>query len=182
MNSYRVAGLVSAMLLWAPFSFAVPPPDSPAAKREAEKLAQLPPIMPHGRPDYSGRKQKGRASYYAKHFTDRKMADGHRFDPNANVAASKTLPLGTTAKVTNLQNGRSAMVRVEDRLRGWRVVDLAPKVADQLDMKKQGGATVVVAPVAVPLPSGEVKLGAGAAESSPEQVQKATEETAQAAR
>src|SRR5262249_52036380 len=109
MNPYRVAGLVSAMLLWAPVSIALPPSGPRPAKQEAETLVQLPPMMPHGRLDYSGRKQKGRASYYAKHFTDRKMADGHRFDPNANVAASKTLPLGTTAKVTNLQNGRSAM-------------------------------------------------------------------------
>jgi rare lipoprotein A len=112
------------------------------------------------------------------------MANGQRFEPNANVAASKTLPLGTTAKITNVQNGKSAMVKVEDRgpYVDGRVVDLAPTVADQLKMKKQGVAPVMVAPVAVPLPGGEVKLGAGAAETSPEQVQKAADETAQTAR
>jgi rare lipoprotein A len=151
--------------------------------QEPEELAQLPPVKPGSGIDHSGRKQEGKASYYAQHFNNRKMANGRRFNPNADVAASKTLPLGTTAKVTNLQNGKSTMVKVEDRgpFVDGRVVDLAPKAADQLDIKKQGLAPVVVAPVTVPLPDGRVKLGAGAAEASPEEVQKATEETAQSA-
>jgi rare lipoprotein A len=157
-----------------------PPPESPEAKQEAQKLAQLPPVTPRGHLDQSGRKQKGHASYYAKKFTNRKMADGNRFNPNSNVAASKTLPLGTTAKVTNLRNGKSAMVTVEDRgphVDG-RVVDLTPKVADELEMKKSGVAPVVVAPVTVPQPDGAVKLGAGAAEASPQEVENATRQTA----
>jgi rare lipoprotein A len=151
--------------------------------QEAEELAQLPPVKPGSHIDHSGRKQEGKASYYADQFTNRKMADGRRFNPNADVAASKTLPLGTMAKVTNLQNGKSTIVKVEDRgpFVDGRVVDLAPKVADRLDIKKQGVAPVVVAPVALPLPDGRVKLGAGAAEASPEEVQKATEEIAQSA-
>jgi peptidoglycan lytic transglycosylase len=157
-----------------------PPPDPRV--QEAEELAQLPPVKPGGGIDHSGRKQGGKASYYAEHFTNRKMADGHKFNPKADVAASKTLPLGTTAKVTNVQNGKSTMVKIEDRgpFVDGRVVDLAPKAADQLNIKKQGVAPVVVAPVAVPTPDGKVKLGAGAAEASPEEVQRATEETAQA--
>ena len=174
------------MLLWAPISFAATPtPDSPAAKQEAAKLAALPPATPQGKNiDHSGRKQKGRASFYAKQFNNRKMADGHRFDPNANIAASKTLPLGTTAKVTNLDNGKSALVKVQDRgpYVDGRVVDLAPKVAEELEMTRQGIAPVVVAPVAVPLPNGDVKLGAGAAEASDQELQNAVQETAQAAR
>ena len=158
------------------------PPDP--RMQEAEELAELPPMKPGGRIDHSGRKQEGKASYYAKYFTNRRMADGQKFNPNTDVAASKTLPLGTTARVTNLQNGKSTIVRVEDRgpFVDGRVVDLAPKVADLLDIKKQGVAQVVVAPVAVPLPDGKIKLGAGAAEASPEEVRKATEQTAQAAR
>ena len=158
------------------------PPDP--RMQEAEELAELPPMKPGGRIDHSGRKQEGKASYYAKYFTNRRMADGQKFNPNTDVAASKTLPLGTTARVTNLQNGKSTIVTVEDRgpFVDGRVVDLAPKVADLLDIKKQGVAPVVVAPVAVPLPDGKIKLGAGAAEASPEEVRKATEQTAQAAR
>jgi rare lipoprotein A len=112
------------------------------------------------------------------------MADGKRFNPDANIAASKTLPLGTTAKVTNLQNGKSATVQVEDRgpwING-RVVDVTPKVANDLDIGKQGVVPVVVAPIAVPQPDGAVKLGAGAADASPQEVEKATQETEAAAR
>jgi rare lipoprotein A len=185
MKPHYMTGLVGVMLLWAPLSFgATPAPDSPSAKQEAEKLAQLPPQTPPGHIDHSGRKQKGRASFYAKQFNNRKMADGHRFNPNTNVAASKSLPLGTTAKVTNLDNGKSALVKVQDRgpYVDGRVVDLTPKVAEELEMTRKGIAPVVVAPVAVPLPNGDVKLGAGAAETSDQQVQQAVEETAQAGR
>ena len=91
-------------------------PDSPAAHQEAQHLATLPPVTPAGsHVDPSGRKQQGRASYYSTHFAHRKMADGQPMNPQSNVAASKNLPLGTTAKVTNLQNGKSANVKVEDR-------------------------------------------------------------------
>jgi rare lipoprotein A len=92
------------------------------------------------------------------------------------VAASKTLPLGSVAKVTNLDNGKSATVKIEDRgpYVDGRVVDLAPKVADELDIKGRGVAPVEVKPITIPEPDGGVKLGAGAAESSPEEVRNAT--------
>ena len=90
---------------------ATAPPESPEAKQEAQRLANMPPVVPKAQIDHSGRKQAGRASYYAGNFRNRKMTDGNRFDPGSDAAASKTLPLGTTAKVTNVQNGRSAMVR-----------------------------------------------------------------------
>jgi rare lipoprotein A len=153
-------------------------PELQAAVHDAEELAQLPPVDPH-HVDHSGRKQQGRASYYASRFTNRKMANGNRFNPNSDVAASKTLPLGTVAKVTNLSNGKTATVKVEDRgpYVDGRVVDLTPKVAEQLDMKKVGVSPVVVAPIAVPQPNGAVKLGAGAAEVSPEEVTAATQTT-----
>ena len=161
---------------------AIPPPDSPAARQEAEKLDRLPPVTPHGRAriDRSGRKETGRASFYARGFAHRKMADGRRLNPNANVVASNTLPLGTTAAVTNLRNGRTATVKVEDRgpFVDGRVMDLSPKVASELDISKQEGvAPVVVKPIAVPLPDGAVKLGAGAAEASAQEVAQATETT-----
>jgi rare lipoprotein A len=186
MLSRNVAVVIGlALLSGAPVLAATPPPDSPAAHQEAEKLARMPPVTPTGtHADPSGRKQFGRASYYAHHFANRKMADGNRFNPNSDAAASKTLPLGTTAKVTNVQNGKSATVKVEDRgpYAAGRVVDVAPKVAGQLDMGKQGVAPVIVAPITVPQSDGAVMLGAGAAESSPEEVAKATRETAAPAR
>jgi rare lipoprotein A len=100
-------------------------------------------------------------------------------DPQAPVAASKTLPIGSTATVTNLANGRSATVTVEDRgpFVDGRVVDVSPAVASQLALKKSGVAPVVVKPITVPQPNGVVKLGAGAAEASPDEVARAAEAT-----
>jgi rare lipoprotein A len=116
--------------------------------------------------DHSGRRQKGKVSYYASTFSGRKMADGTRMDPKAPIAASKTLPLGTTAKVTNLDNGKSAVVEIKDRgpyVKG-RIVDVSPSVADKLDLKKDGVAPAEVAPIEVPQRDGSVKPGAGAVE------------------
>src|ERR1700712_470810 len=156
-----------------------PPPDSRSARKEAERLDKLPPVgaASAGHIDHSGRKQKGGASFYAKRFANHKMADGHRMNPNADIAASKTLPLGSVAKVTNLDNGKSATVNIEDRgpYVNGRVVDLAPKVADQLDLKGKGVAPVEVKPITLPQPDGGVRLGAGAAESTAEEVSQAVE-------
>ena len=78
--------------------------------------------------DRSGAKRVGKASFYANNFAGRKMADGKIMDPQANNAASRTLPLGTTAKVTNLQTGKSAVVVIQDRgpYVDGRIVDLSP--------------------------------------------------------
>jgi rare lipoprotein A len=179
----RIAAILGLFLSCLPFSTlgAVPATDTASARKEAENLNRLPPVHPHGvaRIDHSGRKEEGRASYYARYFDHRKMADGRRMNPNANVAASKTLPLGTTAKVTNLRNGRTATVRIEDRgpFIDGRVVDLSPKVAGDLDIKKRGVAPVVVKPIVVPQPDGQVKLGAGAANASSQEIEQATATT-----
>src|SRR4051794_8342946 len=72
----------------------------------------------HGRPaargDAASHIQRGIASVYAEKFRGRRMADGTRFDPVSNAAASTSLRLGTTAHVTNLKNGRTATVQVRD--------------------------------------------------------------------
>lgn len=160
-----------------------PPAYSPAARQEADHLNQLPPVpsSPVVRIDPSGRKEKGRASYYSQRFANRKMADGRRMNPHSNVAASKSLPLGTVAKVTNLENGKTATVKVEDRgpYAKGRSVDLSPEVAEKLDIKKEGVAPVEVKPITVPQPNGSVKLGAGAAaaESTPAEIARAADTT-----
>ena len=119
--------------------------------------------------DHSGRKRVGKASFYAKMFHGRKMANGKRMDPRDDNAASKTLPLGTTAKVTNLETGRSAVVTIEDRgpyVKG-RIVDLSPATAQSIGITPQNGlADVEVTPIAVPQPDGSVKPGAAAGETA----------------
>jgi rare lipoprotein A len=115
--------------------------------------------------DLSGNKRRGKASFYAQMFSGRKMADGTAMQPQSNNAASKTLPLGTTAKVTNLETGQSAVVTIRDRgpyIRG-RIVDLSPSTAKEIGIgRKKGVAKVEVAPIAVPLADGRIKLGAAA--------------------
>lgn len=115
--------------------------------------------------DRSGDTQVGKASIYSHKFTNKKMADGNRMDPNDDNAASKTLPLGTKAKVTNLETGQSTEVTIQDRgphVKG-RIVDLPPAKAEEIGItSKKGVAKVEVAPIEVPLPDGSVKLGDGA--------------------
>src|SRR5690348_12321097 len=77
-----------------------PAPGTPAAREEAHRLAQEPPVaVAHhsGGIDHSGRKVKGVASFYSHRFENRVMADGSRFRSHSDAAASKILPLGTTA-------------------------------------------------------------------------------------
>ena len=115
---------------------------------------------PPGRPDLSGRKRVGKASFYAKKFAGRKMADGTRMDPRDDNAASKTLPLGTKARVTNLDTGQSATVTIQDRgpYVPGRIVDLSPATAQKIGLTHATGvAPVEVAPIAVPQPDGSVK-------------------------
>ncbi|HTC50603.1 MAG TPA: septal ring lytic transglycosylase RlpA family protein [Steroidobacteraceae bacterium] len=118
-----------------------------------------------GQVDISGRTRLGKGSFYASWFAHRQMADGNRMDPKGNNAASRTLPLGTTAKVTNLATGRSAIVSIEDRgpyARG-RIIDLSPGTARQIGLTHRAGiARVAVAPISVPLPDGTVMPGVAA--------------------
>jgi rare lipoprotein A len=106
--------------------------------------------------DHSGRQQHGRASYYGRQFNGRKMANGRRFDPNSNIAASRSLPLGTVARVRNHQTKRETIVKVEDRgpYVPGRILDVAPRAADDLGMREQGVAPVTIEPLMVPRPNG----------------------------
>jgi rare lipoprotein A len=116
------------------------------------------------RPDLSGRPRFGDASFYAKRFAGREMADGARMDPHGDNAASKTLPLGTRAQVTNVDTGLSAVVTIEDRgpyVKG-RIVDLSPSTAQRIGITPdQGVARVKVTPISVPRPDGSTKAGIG---------------------
>lgn len=138
--------------------------DSAARRPTSAQLAAHPPAEGH-RLDTSGRPQVGEASFYASQFNGRKMADGQPMNPQDDNAASKTLPLGTKARVTNLETGKSAVVTIQDRgpYVDGRIVDLSPASAQQIGLTKQQGVTdVKVEPIAVPLPDGSVKPGAGA--------------------
>ena len=107
---------------------------------------------PRAGTDRTGKARHGKASYYGPKFYSKKMADSTPMDPQSNAAASKTLPLGTKARVTNLKNGKSEVVEIRDRgpYVKNRIVDVSPKTADDLGLKKEGTAPVEVKPLAVP--------------------------------
>lgn len=90
--------------------------------------------------------QTGFASYYKK---GKRTANGERFNPNDLTAAHRTLPFGTKVLVTNLRNGKSVIVRINDRgpfIRN-RVIDLSLGAARAVDMTRSGVAKVKVVPL-----------------------------------
>src|SRR6187551_3113855 len=82
----------------------------------------------------------GTASFYSNTFNGKKTANGEIYSHKKMTAACNVLPLGTWIKVTNLRNGKSVIVKTNDRLhtRMKRVVDLSRKAADKLDYVKSG--------------------------------------------
>jgi rare lipoprotein A len=87
---------------------------------------------------------QGIASYYGGRFHGRKTASGERFNQNAMTAAHKTLPLGTKVRVTNLRNGETVDVKINDRgpyIKG-RIIDLSKGAARRLGMIRSGTAKV----------------------------------------
>ena len=136
-------------------------PASPAQPLHSRRLSPQAPL----RIDRSGRPRVGVASYYAGYFAGRKMADGARMNPNGSNAASRTLPLGTVAKVTNLSTHRSALVRIEDRgpYVSGRIVDLSPGTARRIGITRRAGlARVRVTPLSVPRPGHTIRVASAA--------------------
>ncbi len=90
--------------------------------------------------------QAGVASWYGRHWRGRKTASGMIFDERQLTAASLVLPLSTRARVTNVQNGRSIDVLVNDRgpYAGNRVMDLSERAAELLGITKSGLGQVVI--------------------------------------
>ena len=88
----------------------------------------------------------GEASYYASGFEGRPTASGEPYRGKALTAAHRTLPFGTQVKVTNLANGRSVVVRINDRgpFHRRRVIDLSRAAAERLGMVRRGRAPVEV--------------------------------------
>jgi len=94
----------------------------------------------------SAASEVGEASYYGSEFEGRKTASGERYDGDRLTAAHRTLPFGTRLRVTDLSNGRSVEVVVNDRgpHRKGRVVDLSRRAAEELHMVGRGVARVRV--------------------------------------
>jgi rare lipoprotein A len=99
--------------------------------------------VPAENPSYTA---VGMASWYGAAFHGRRTANGEVYDMASLSAAHPTMPLPSYARVTNLENGYSVVVRVNDRgpYHASRVMDVSSRVADVLDMKAMGTAKVKV--------------------------------------
>ncbi|MDZ3832152.1 MAG: septal ring lytic transglycosylase RlpA family protein [Sphingopyxis sp.] len=86
----------------------------------------------------------GTASYYGRELAGNRTANGERFDPDALTAAHRTLPFGSRVRVTNLTNGQSVVVRINDRgpFGRGRVIDVSHAAAREIGMHRSGIARV----------------------------------------
>jgi len=91
-------------------------------------------------------KEVGEASWYGPGFQGQETANGETFDQKDMTAAHPSLPMGTKAKVTNLENNKKVEVRINDRgpYAEGRVIDLSRAAAKKLDMKEDGTADVKI--------------------------------------
>jgi rare lipoprotein A len=134
-------------------------PAVPAAVPAAAPAAATPATPAAAPAAASASAESGKIAYYGRKFAGRKTASGERFNPNAMTMAHKTLPFGTRVKVTNPKNGRSVVLRVNDRgpTTPDRVGDVSVAAARQLGMLRAG---VIAAELQV-VGKGAAKAGKG---------------------
>ncbi|MDR2214845.1 MAG: septal ring lytic transglycosylase RlpA family protein [Nevskiaceae bacterium] len=144
-----------------------PPASPPSASQPPANLADIPDAVPkveprslRGNPPWyevfgkryyvlptsEGYRERGIASWYGPDFHTKATSSGEPYDMYAMTAAHKTLPLPAYARVTNLSNGRSVVVRINDRgpFVANRIIDLSYTAAHKLDMTRAGTALVEV--------------------------------------
>jgi rare lipoprotein A len=121
------AGLIGALLL---VSCASPRKGQPLTPKGAWVSTAV-----RGSPTGSGN-----ASYYGAGFQGKRTASGERFNMHALTAAHNSLPFGTKVRVTNLSNGKSVIVRINDRgpSKGNRIIDLSYEAARRIGMVREG--------------------------------------------
>lgn len=97
-------------------------------------------------------KDKGEASWYGPGFSGRKTASGERYNQNSLTAAHRSLPFGTTVRVTALESGKSVIVRINDRgpYSGGRIIDLSKAAAKEIGMIGSGTTEVELVALAAP--------------------------------
>ena len=103
--------------------------------------------LPKGVAEFEvGMKHRGLASWYGEQFHGWPTANGERFDMDALTAAHRTLPLGTMVRVTNVENGRQVLLRINDRgpYVNGRILDLSRRAALELGMLEDGISPVQI--------------------------------------
>jgi rare lipoprotein A len=146
----RVAGLAQQIAQFAEAAIVSPPATetsfppagrpsknaSNATRHEQVAEAAAQPMQVHA----VGKCQTGRAAWYGGSYLGRRTSSGERLDTIHPTAAHRSLPLNSLARVTNLRNGRSVVVRVTDRgpINHSLLIDMSPRAADELRMKEAG--------------------------------------------
>ena len=130
-----------------PAPHAAAAPAAPAAKKAARQSAAKKADKTEKTAKFS---QTGKASWYGPGFHGKKTANGEWFDMNTLTAAHRTLPISSRVRVTNLANGKSVVVRINDRgpYHGNRVMDLSKAAAQELGFIRTGTAQVKIEPLA----------------------------------
>jgi rare lipoprotein A len=131
-----------------------PNPDSSprGTARQQEKAVEAATAIPDGAKPLSV--ETGKASWYGAPYHNRRGSNGEIYDMNSLTAAHRTLPLGSTVRVTNLKTGHSTVVRITDRgpfIEG-RIVDLSLAAAKQADVWQAGVAQVRLEVLRTPVP------------------------------
>ncbi len=126
------------ILIVVVFTFIILPPSANAQRSN--------PITTKAKPKKATRVFYGQASFYSNKFNGRRTASGETFDQKKLTCACNVLPLGTWIKVTNLRNGRWAIVKVNDRIhpKMKRIVDLSRAAAQKLGYVSNGLTRVKV--------------------------------------
>jgi rare lipoprotein A len=132
---------LATLVAFAAFAFALPIGSAQADRpSSAPGVADITAAISRG----IATVQEGVVSWYGAQFHNRKTASGERFDSGALTMAHPSLPFGTVARVTNLRNGRSVVVRVNDRgpFVGKHIADLSEAAATEIGMLRKGLAKV----------------------------------------
>lgn len=147
-STRRPWGLAGAALAFLVYGGMVvsQPARTPAAPRVAVREITAPAAAPVATASHGDR---GKASWYGPEFQGSPTASGEPFDMHALTAAHRTLPLGSYARVRNLDNGRSVVVRINDRgpHARRRMIDLSYAAAQEIRMVGAGTARVEVTEV-----------------------------------
>ncbi|MEG3436558.1 septal ring lytic transglycosylase RlpA family protein [Pannus brasiliensis CCIBt3594] len=121
------------------------PASSQSVNRDSVK-PQAKPSASQGTKGQTRARKQGMASWYGPGFHGRRTASGERFNSGGYTAAHRYLPFGTRVRVTNTRNGRSVVVRINDRgpFSGGRVIDLSTGAARAIGVFQSGVAPVVL--------------------------------------
>lgn len=119
----------------------------PTVSAEAEDLGSLGDITVPSDTAVERLLGEGMASYYGAELAGHRTASGERFNPRELTAAHRTLPFGSKVRVTNPANGRSVVVRINDRgpFSGGRLIDLSRSAAERIGLVARGHGEVQLA-------------------------------------